>query len=279
VKQAGNNPRLSSQRHRCNFCFDQGKEGQLGEKVPESCVFKGLSPAAVLLGFFVVLLLGASPLCAASAPAAAGIQVSPGVTVCLLEPKVSYQRVEGAELDESAKAEEEVFRLFPIVPGFKSTERPADSKTIANDLRRAAAAAIQAAGATPISTGDLAERHPDKTNVLAKLGTDTENLLRGLKPASTLENLRSFAEGTTNMAVLVLRCTVRVGPVGGRKNNNQMTYKMHSTTFQGAILQAPDGQSLWRNSSLLRELPNAARNTYQESIARLFQQPNPTKKP
>jgi len=249
-----------------------------------------------VVAFFLISACGFLVSCSSPVASSSGLfpgQIKTGTTVCLLPPKVTYERDQGAGLTERDARTTTSINSFGLLNpdleiGWKSHgERGATAEAISNDLTCVAGSAFQAHGVETIKSGELAERCPDKKIEIQELISDTENLLRGMKPAQTLARLRSFSDGTTNTALLVLRCTILVGSEGhvhynaekillaGFRQEKKPT--IHRAIFKAVVLRPEDGQVIWQNEVLLRDFPDVNHRNYQKAVALLFPKPTTQK--
>lgn len=201
----------------------------------------------------------------ASVPSSLATHIHPGATICLLEPKVTFERIEGAPITE---------------PRPKELRGCPSEQAMADDIVRAASVAIQNQGAEVLASSEIASRFPAAVPAYLKLSSDADNLMRGFKPEQTLANLRLFFGSATNALVLVTRCVVKLGEdwshsrvkAGNVAVHHQSSVEpaINSTMLKGVLLRPEDGSVIWHGDVLLRELPTTDQKNYLRLLDLLF---------
>jgi hypothetical protein len=178
-------------------------------------------------------------------------QLKSGRTVCVLEPKLTYETM--------------------------GNEQPTDGSNmgadrVKSDLVRVASDAIVAKGHKVQSPGEAP--------IASELSAESEELLRTVKSAAVLEKLAALGKSMSVDAVMVQCFKVKVGPGGSwDPNSGAITAAMNSGHLRVAILDAQSGQPLWQNSVYMREIPRVESKNYRTAIDSLYQEQKKTKQP
>lgn len=147
---------------------------------------------------------------------------------------------------------------------------PYGGDAVAVDLQAGATRAAQAKGLTLASLSSLGPE-ADVNGLLDELSGVSATLLRRQISEEARRALGQLAERDERAAVLVTVARVKVGP-GGSWNaySGAITSSMSQTRLQAALLECRSGRVLWRNETLLREIPRVGDKEYVKALGVLF---------
>lgn len=200
----------------------------------------------------VVLLCGcASPRVVPSrSQPALTAQVKPGLSICVLDPKLTYETTGNEEAVDGSR--------------FGANEVKADLVRTASDA---------------LTTNGFSAQRPGDLSLASELSAESDELLRTAKSAATLERLEALGKRLPVDAVLVQCFRVKIGPGGSwDPNTGAITSAMNSGHLRAAILDTRGGRVWWRNEVYLREVPRVDRKNYRRAVDALYQQQNANEK-
>jgi hypothetical protein len=208
-------------------------------------IFPTLMIAVTAAATWLFCGCGSPQVVAHRGPGQALAAVKPGLAVCVLDPKLTYQ--------------------------IMSTEEPADgaplgAPAVKADLIRAASEALAGRG--------FRVERAEQNSLADELSAASEELLRGVKSPALLARLEELGQRLPADAVLVQFFKIKVGPGGWYDpSSGAITSPLNNGHLRVAILETRGARVRWENEVYLREVPRVERRNYRKAIEALYAKP------
>ena len=190
-----------------------------------------------------------------SSAAEATAFVPPSTKVLVIRPKVTYEDTQ--------------------------TEMPLDAETqgasgLEDSLMEKGVEMLKSKLFSDVASMYSVQVSPEQRDLAGKARASASHLIRSRPDRQALQYVLGLGATNETAAVLVQFVRVKIGPAGTwDPNSGAITSAASSAFFRAALLDCRDGRVLWKNSVLLRKVPQPDNSDFEKVVAALYSTLNP----